>query len=81
MSIEAISRFNGGNGGVSIITHDLGGKECGAFLNPQEAIKFSVEILRKAYASLNQEFPVALEDDIKRNFKYLVRVSLPVKVE
>lgn len=78
MSIEAISRFNGGNGGVSIITHDLGGREAGQFLNPVEALEFGIEVIRKAYGSVNQQPPQALEKMVMEHFRASLRMTLPV---
>lgn len=60
MSIEVISRFNNGRGGVSlIIDREVGGEihRIGQLLEPHHAIDVGIDIITKAFNSLNLEPP------------------------
>ena len=90
MSIEAISRFNGGNGGVSVVitkdSVDFDGSEdhheIGEFLSASKAVKFGVEVIRKAFASMNMDVPGDYFEMFEALEDYNLgsgRVVLPVK--
>lgn len=91
MSFKVISRFNGGNGGVSVIfeeevTEPLGfgsleetyTKEHGEFLNVQPAVELGIEIIEKALASRNRELPDVIKAQILGLLPKYGRVVLPV---
>lgn len=71
MSIEVINRFNGGNGGVSvIISHETGRpttgieevETMGEFMTPRKAFELGILILEKACHSSNFNLPAELAE-------------------
>lgn len=73
--IEAIARFNNGNGGVSILIERENNKGdtfvTGQLVSPEEAVRVGLEILDKAFNSRNASLPAEIVDAVNKAFKAL----------